>query len=809
MRYFRAIIFVTITIASIIIFSSHHPFGTPLPALGRLVSPYNGFWKNAESSALPNQKAIVTPSLTGKGEIVYDKRLVPHIFAQNLNDATFLQGYVTARYRLWQMDISVRATAGFLSEVLGERTLQHDIKKRRKGLLFAAEQLVQRWQETGEIDFIQSYCDGINLWISSLSPDDYPIEYKLMDFKPTLWTPLKSAIFLKSMTETLAFHNSDVRASNALKAFEPELFNFLYPPVNHKAPPVIPAGTSWNFTPTPIDSTEAERWSMLQEEQLPPLELFEPMPEGIGSNNWAVSGRKTKSGRPIFCNDPHLPLSLPSIWFEIQIKTPELNAYGASLPGLPGVAIGFNEDIAWGETNGGIDVLDWYTIEWVDDAKTKYTIDGTTKTVKVRKEVIPIRGQSNHIEKVKYTEWGPIVHDEKDSPYYDLAMHWIGLETPKDDKKTAVSTFLGLMKAKNYEDYRKALKIYDSPIQNFAFACKDGDIAITVNGKIPVRRPSQGRFIQAGNTSQNKWQSYVPMDQVPAIRNPERGFIFSANQRSASEDYPYPIVGRFADYRCRIINDKLSKMEKITPSDMMKMQTNTYSLKAAELLPLLLDAQREDTTSQIIRDLKDWDLHFTADSKAAFIFEKWAIETYRMTFDEVYALRDSMSILFPDSWRLIELIEREPSHPIFDNKQTTAIENATDIIQQAYRRVKMQYEASYADDDFNWSNQKSTHINHLAQIPPFSAQKIKIGGHHNSINAVQNSFGPSWRMVVALGEQPKAWGVYPGGQSGNPGSKFYDNMISQWANGEYNQLLFMQSAAGGGEEVVFRQEFGK
>lgn len=805
MQYIKSVAILTITVFGVIFFSSHQPMGTSIPAMGNLLSPFSGFWQNAESTALPSSTTVNASGLTDQVEVIFDQRLVPHIFANDLLDALFVQGYITAQYRLWQMDISVRGTAGFLSEVLGKRTLAYDIKKRRKGMLFAAEQTVKRWQQTGEIELIQRYCDGINAWIQQLAPKDYPLEYKLMGYEPSEWTPLKSAIFLKGMTETLASSNADLRASNALKVFEPELFNFLYPAVDPKNSPVIPKGTKWDFEAILPDSIGA--LSRSSTKPMPPHEFWPPTPDIVGSNNWAVAGSKTQSGRPILCNDPHLPLSLPAIWYEIQLITPQFNAYGVSLPGLPGMAIGFNENIAWGVTNGGIDVLDWYTIDWTNELKTQYKIDNQIKTIDIREEVIPVKGQKDHIEKVKYTEWGPIVHEEKNTPYADMAMHWIALEAPTDQKKSAISTFLGLMSAKNYKDYRKVLTYYDSPIQNFAFACKDGDIAITVNGKIPIRKPSVGRFVQEGNTNANQWMGYIPMEQTPHVLNPARGFVSSANQYSTALDYPYPILGRFASYRGRRINDKLSKMQNITAEDMKKMQNETYSLKAEEALPLLLKAQTQDSTSDIIKDLKTWNLSFDKDSKAAVIFEEWSRQTYRMTFDEVYRLRDSMSILYPSTWRLIELIETNPFHEIFDNQQTAQIENASDIIQTAYNQVKSKYEGVYHDSAFNWANHQNTHINHLGQISAFSANKLKVSGHHNSINAVQDDFGPSWRMIVELGETPKAWGIYPGGQSGNPGSRYYDNMISKWANGTYDQLLFMTNKEDIKDQVIFRQVF--
>ncbi len=795
-----------ITIFLVWLGNTHNPFGSPVPAIGKFMSPFDGFWINAERSALPLEDELSFDQLESETQVVFDERLVPHIFSDNLKDAFFVQGYLTAKYRLWQMDISTRATGGYLSEVLGARTKKIDLRQRRKGIRWAAENMVSNWTHTGEIAWIEAYTNGINEYIESLTPEEYPIEFKLLGYEPEPWTPFRSALFLYGMVEELSSRNLDLRASNSLKAFGPDMFEFLYPEHNPDQTPVIPKEKTWDFEPIWEDTISENALSSL----VPGRQVFENPSEFAGSNNWAVSGSKTNSGFPILCNDPHLGLSLPSIWYEIQISTPEFKSYGVSLPGVPGIIIGFNENIAWGVTNLGHDFVDWYTIKWADEDKTTYWFGEDKLDVSIEEEIIKIKGEDPYTENVKYTIWGPIAYTDENSPLYDMAMQWLGHYTFNTDKRSQISTFIGLMKARNHDDYVSAMRCFDMPPQNFAFASNEGDIAITANGRLPIKYDQQGRFIQDGSDPQNTWKGFVPMEQVPQTKNPEAGFIASANQRSTSKDYPYYYNGGFDDYRGRMINRILSKAENFTVDSMMQMQNNNYSIKAEEALPLMLEAvgnPSEELAGKILKDLQRWDYRFEKDEKAPAVFQKWYSWVYKTTFDEVYALRDSMDVLYPDSWRLIDLLENFPDHSVFDIKETAAIELASDVIRIAWDSTLMDIAENYEAEDYNWQKEKGTFIGHLGNIKPFGAFDVPIGGYHDAINAVQDDFGPSWRMIVQLGEKPRAWGVFPGGQSGNPGSKYYDNMIHQWAEGQYNELFFMQGPDDEEQPNVFKMNF--
>jgi len=800
---------VVLTLAIALISNWFHPFGAPLPAIGSFFDPAKGFWQNAEPLGALVNKALEFPVQGQRVSILLDDRMVPHIFAESERDAAFAQGYITAQHRLWQMDIATRSVGGRLSEVLGERTLKRDRLQRRKGMVFAAERALEAWKKNPEeMAIIEAYTAGINTWVASLKPEQYPLEFKLLGYAPEMWTPLKTSLMLKNMAETLCSRSDDIAASNSMELFGEELFRFLYPEYNPKQSPIIPAEVSWIFKSAAKPDLQPQLSGLI------PFKNIPQSPEGIGSNNWALSGSKTASGNPMLCNDPHLRLTLPSIWFEVQIHTPELNAYGVSLPGVPGIVIGFNENIAWGLTNVGQDVLDWYRIRWADANKSSYLLDGAPKEATIREEVIRVRGRKEPVtDQVKYTIWGPVVYETEPSEYLDMAMRWVAHDVPSDGCPHEVGLFFGLMKAKDYAAYEAGVGCLESPAQNIVFASRNGDIAITVAGKFPIKQQEQGRFVQDGSLSANAWQGFIPPAQIPKVLNPNRGFVASANQHSTGPDYPYYYNGGFDDYRGRYINRRIEAMKGATAEDMMALQNDNYSIKAEEGTPLLLglldESQVKDALGRkILADLKSWDFRFEGASKAPAAFEVWFRATNRRAFEDLFdfEIRDSMEVLFPETWRLLELLGQQPEHAVFDDYCTNHNETAGEIVTTAFGEMVETLRDRYETSDFNWSKQRGTIISHLANIPAFSANDVQCGGYFEAPNAISKANGPSWRMIVELGDSPKAHGVYPGGQSGNPGSPYYDNSVADWAAGRYYDLLFMKDVNDGRGKIRGRVE---
>jgi len=777
----------------------------PAPPLGPFLNPNTGFWANAVTGDSKSQTiSLDSGELRDSVRVYFDEYQIPHIFAQNDHDLYFAQGYITARDRLWQMEFQTYAAAGRLSEFLGPRTVPYDRYQRRIGMGFAAEQAlkgINKNENTREA--VEAYAAGVNAWIKQLGPEDYPLEYKIMNFEPGKWTPLRSALLFKNMTYTLAGRNSDLRMSNTRAylgdSFISEVMD-LDPSWND---PTIPSGTPWNFEPLEVQKPN----SNFQPSTAQDLQPFQPDPMN-GSNNWAVSGSKTKSGYPILANDPHLNMTLPSIWYTLQLHSPSVNAMGVSLPGAPSVIIGFNEDIAWGTTNVGADVWDWYEIEFRDSTLTEYRYDGEWRDTEKRIEEIKVKGSETITDTVFYTHHGPVVQDFSGESMRSgipklHAMRWIAYEESNE-----VNYFLKINRAENYEDYRNALRDFKSPAQNWVFADQK-DIALTVTGQYPLKWENQGRFISDGSDPLYDWQGWVPFEQIPSVKNPGRGFVSSANQDPTAPDYPYYLDDDFAPFeRGKRINERLGAMNEITREDMQKLQLDNYSYHAAKVLPMMLETLDTDTLTgtgkESVRLLAEWNYHNDSSEIAPSIFKYWWDALYREIWsDEYNSVEAGMS--WPERDQVAYLVLNRPELSWYDNMHTDEKETLEMLINRAFYRAMNNLKEEYGtmSDNWQWGNVSDTDIGHLAQLPGFGKEDLFTGGGAESVNAIRGSHGPSWRMVVELGPEIKAYGLYPGGQSGNPGSPFYDNMIDDWNAGELYPLWFIKNETVESDSVTY------
>lgn len=762
-----------------------------IPPAGKFLNPFSGFWANAEPAKPVIKESLSIAGLQDEVTVVYDDRLVPHIFAKNAHDLFFAQGYITATNRLWQMEFQTHFAAGRVSEIVGEKTLELDRMQRRKGLMYAAELTVEAFDsDTLAKDILESYSDGVNAYISSLTYKTLPLEYKLLNYYPEPWSKLKSALLLKYMADMLTGKSMDIELSNAISLLGEEITELIYPDFpDTLIDPIVPVGTTFPHTDIHLDTP-----SVIGIHQHYNVES-EKTSDNIGSNNWAVSGSKTKTGAPILCNDPHLQLNLPSIWYEIQLSMPDYNVYGVSLPGSPAVIIGFNNDIAWGVTNGTQDVKDWYKVTFKDATCNAYLFDHEWKAIKKRPEKIRIKGKASFIDTVLYTHYGPIAYGpglSDDTSSYFLASAWTGLEPSNE-----LLSFYNLNRAHNYDEYVKAISTFQCPSQNFVFASVSGDIALWQQGKFPMKWPKQGKYVMDGSLSEYQWQQYIPQSENPHIFNPSRQFVSSANQHPTDTAYPYYYNGFFEHYRNRRINERLALMNNITVEDMMLLQNDNFNMQASESLPLMLRLlSSQNQQSAYLKTLNQWNYVNDALSEAATIYEVWYDCLDSLIWDELYVEGKMTEI--PLEFTTIRLMQRYPNHSIFDIKHTTdKKETLDDLVNQSFSQA-----INILDDwktknnkSLTWFEYKATSIQHLARIIPFSATNIEIGGNKRIVNACDSRWGPSWRMIVSLENPIKAYGVYPGGQSGNPGSHFYTTGIEKWRKGEYYELFFMKDAS--------------
>lgn len=780
------------TVALCLVFNSKILLPAPL---GKLLAPQEGLWQNAEPYDENFSADLKFPTLEGKVAAYFDERLVPHIFAEHENDVYFVQGYLHAKFRLWQMELQTLSAAGRASEVVGDIALNHDREFRRLGMVYAAENSLMEMEADSTIKKqCDSYTAGVNAYIESLTASSLPIEYKLLGYKPERWSNFKIALFLKYMSYDLAAHENDFELTNAKNYFTPDDFRMLYPAFQDSMDPIIPKGTVYAH-PKVIVKKPVDADSLYFSRDTVSVEEYAKPDKDNGSNNWAVSGTKTQAGAPILCNDPHLGLNLPSLWYEMQLSTPNFNAYGATFPGAPGVIIGYNDSCAFGFTNAGRDVREYYEIKFKDESRKEYFFNNEWKPTSFRYEKIKIAGKPDYIDTVAYTLFGPVMFDrsytgKRSGNEKNYAVSWTA-HRPSNE----LLIFHLLNRANNYADYNAAVSNLHTPGQNVVFASKSGDIALRAQGEFPAKWEGQGDFVMRGTDSNYMWQAMIPQDENPFQFNPERGFVSSANQRPADTSYPYYLGREYPSPRGLIINRKLSAMQNITPQDMMSMQTDNYNVFAEMAVPIFLkyiNQQDLNVSEKKYFDiLKSWDLRNDVDSKAATVFVLTWKHFKDTVFNDEFA-NAPQPVLKPFESTLLEAVLKDSAYKFLDNISTPQIENLSDDVTAAFKRaVITDLSVAELEGKLEWAKYKDTKINHLLRLPAFSRSHLPIGGGTNIINATKENHGPSWRMIVSLTKNTEAYGVYPGGQSGNPASRFYDNFVDQWVAGKYYPLWMM------------------
>lgn len=789
-----------------------------IPPLGKFLDPFHGFWQNAESKDHKGPEFSAPSGLKDKVTVVYDSLLIPHVFASNNEDLYLAQGYITATHRLWQMEFQTHAAGGRISELIGagkgDAILNYDRKQRRLGMVFGAQNALKKMESNPVLkSVIEKYTDGVNQYINSLSYKDLPLEYKLMDYEPEPWTTLKVGLLLINMAQTLNNGDKDIEMTNALKLFGADTVAILYPDREPVSDPVVDNTGGWKFEPVPLKGTPPalpDEFLKISQREIPDLKT--------GSNNWAVNGSKTSTGTPVLCNDPHLNLNLPSIWYTIQLTSPDVNVMGVSLPGAPAVVIGFNDSIAWGMTNAQRDLVDWYKITYQDERKDKYLLDSNWVDTRKVVEEIKVRDRGVFYDTVVYTHWGPVTYDENFELEKDLAHHayrWIA-----HDESEELMTFYKLNRAKNHADYMGALDHFASPAQNFVFASVSDDIAMRIQGKFPVRRNLEGKFTLNGSISANGWLEFIPYDQNVMIKNPPRGFVSSANQYPVDATYPYYITATsYEAYRNRRINAVLAADTSVTIADMMGLQNDNYNLKAEESLPVFLSyidsASLTSNERAAFTVLKSWNYTNDIESEGASYYEAWWNNLMLLIWDEMQ--RDDISLATPTAFNTIHLIKTQPSLSFFDIRSTPEKENAGDVIRKAFKEGVYDVVAwkkarmiNLSGDSLDsrmikvrWADYKDTYIEHVARLAPLSFH-VEHGGNSSIVNASSRRHGPSWRMIVSLEREGiKSYGVYPGGQSGNAGSRFYNNMLDHWTKGKYYSLTFFSGNQNAEENAYY------
>lgn len=799
MKYIRALL--SLLLAGGLTYLLNRPLAV-LPALGPFFSPFTGFWQNADEPLKRPPTDVQLKGLKGAVTVKYDDNGVPHIFADSDEDLYFAQGYVIARDRLWQMDFYSLVASGRLSEKVSPLAVDFDRYNRRLQLPEGAAKLAEAFlKDPISKMIVESYSAGVNAYIAQTTYKTLPIEYKILGYEPEAWSPLKTALVEMVMRKDMNARSDDYRMSNILAKYGKETVNELFPNYPIEESPIIPAGTKWNFAPVAVPKVPE-----MMKATLAHLDIESENP-GIGSNNWAVHGSRTATGLPLLANDPHLGLTLPSIWYQMQLHSPTVNVYGVCVPGWPGIGIGFNKDVAWGMTNVGSDVFDLFKIQFKDSTQKQYWYNGSWKATTTKVNEFVVKGRPEPVrDTVIYTHHGPVLYNYGQQSFsveapVGHALTWVGVEAAGNSVKGLYLANRG----KNYDDYRKMLPLVAAPAFNIVFASNQNDIAITSNGALPLKYKEQGKFVMDGANPANNWNGWIPMEQVPSVKNPVRGYVSSANQFPADPSYPYYLGWKFAPGERGIrINERLANMEKATVDSLRLLHNDNFNVEARRVLPTLLKMIEQDPSAKALPAypiLANWNMKNDPDQIGATIFERLVKELRIAIWDDEFSMSDDKTpMMYPTRDVTWNLLQKQPTAKWFDNIKTKdKVETASELIVATFKATIDSLTVKHGalnPKTWAWGTAKGTDIKHLVPaLKSFSRMDVINGGGANIVNATTEAgHGPSWRMVVQLDKTwPKAYGLYPGGQSGNPGSPLYDNMIDGWAQGQLNELVFLKA----------------
>jgi len=830
--------------------------GTTYVAVGLalLLVALAGLGFAAARRSLPQTTGTITvPGLEQEVSVLRDDAGVPQIYADTARDLFFAQGYVQAQDRFFEMDVRRHITAGRLSEMFGEDTLEVDKVVRTMGWRQVAEQEMGRLSPRAT-SYLEWFSAGVNAYLHEHSASEISLEYTLLsvagtDYRIEDWTPVDSVAWLKAMAWDLRGNMQDeIDRAMAAPHVTRAMIDELYPPYPYaKRQSIVPTGSVRNGE---FVSGTAPAGPSVRPASRPPLpqtvvdqlgavsDALDAMPalmgrgDGIGSNAWVVDGDHSTTGQPILANDPHLAPTLPGIWYQMGLHCREVSdacpfdVAGFTFSGFPGVVIGHNRDIAWGFSNLGPDVSDLY-LEAVDGER--YRHGDRWKRFQRRTETIEIAGEDPFTFTVRTSVHGPLISDVSpdyasvganapvpaDAPErgdgYALSLAWTALEPTR----TAEAVF-AINDASDWDEFRAAARLFAAPSQNMVYADRAGHIGYQAPGLIPIRRPAnKGDYPSPGWDPRYDWTGrHVPFDALPTVLDPDEGFIATANQAPVGPTYPY-FLGDAWDYgqRSQRIRDVLAKKGTLSIDDMAEIQLDVLDPFAPTLVPYLLDVDagsRYYGGGQAL--LREWDYMQDADSAAAAYYNAVWRNLLSLTFED--QLPEKVAVRGGGRWfDVIATMLREPNNDWWDDADTVTVhEGRDDIIVQAVREardelVRLQ---SRRPKSWTWGHQHQLHLENQtvgqSDIGLIAALVNRgpweMGGGTSIVDAVgwdaslgyDVSWVPSMRMVVSLADLDDSTWVNLTGASGHAFSPHYTDQTELWAAGETRSWPFTTGA---------------
>lgn len=735
--------------------------------------------------------------------VIRDEYGVPHIYAKNEEDLYTAVGYIVAQDRLWQMDLLRRVTLGRLSEIFGEEFVETDVLLRALHFSDKSAEIMASL-DSSIIKACEAYCNGVNEYIEKAGKK-LPLEFTLLGYEPAPFEIVSCINLIGYMSWNEASGWNEMLLDQIRIKVGDSLYRELIPNASLLKTMVYPSYTKDSLlVPFQISLLNADK-----KLDKMGLHVFQ------GSNNWAVSGKRSSTGKPILCNDPHMTLNVPGIWYQMhQVIPGKLEVSGAVLPGQPFVNIGHNKRIAWGITTAYIDNIDFYEEKIKDNDTLQYLYNNEWKKIEIRKEVISIKGGTKVERELMFTHRGPVISKFKGDPQRIVTMHWIG-----DEKSDLARSFYLLNRADNWKEFTEAISSYKSLNSNIVYADVDGNIGIYCAAGAPIRNRDTEQIILPGWTDKYDWKGFVPFENMPHSYNPANGYVSSANNKTVSDDYPYHL-GTWYDLPNRIdrIREMIEQKPVLSPEDMKVIQNDQLSLlaknmsnKIVELLSAFTDLNENEKAGFSI--LRNWEKGLmNKDLVAPSVFETF----YLKLGDNL--LRDEIDSVLYSSYfdqsllkYAIANIWGNPASAWWDDISTTNKESMTDIVRKTLGNSIQWLAANYGSDTTNWKwgnihtlslEHPMGKVNVLNKVFHLNRGPKRVDGSASTITnyyyffneAFKSKFGPSLRHIYNLAEWDSSYTIIPTGNSGISTSKFYCDQTQLYIDGRYHGEYFSEDS---------------
>ena len=690
---------------------------------------------------LPQRSGAIEAGVSQTVSVAFDALGEPHIRAASQDDALFVQGYVTAQDRLWQMDGLRRLAGGDLAEILGPAFLESDRVARRLRLRRVAEADYLNLPAPDRA-VLAAYARGVNAFLTT-HRDRLPVEFTLLGYQPQPWSAVDSILVALHMIRTLTTTWREELVKRAmLQSGDPKKVNLLF---------AVRAGN-------------------------------EAQP---GSNAWAVTGAHTASGKPLLANDIHLDYGLPGVWYMTHLEAPGLDVVGVALPGAPGVIVGHNQRIAWGITNLQFDVQDLY-IEQLNERTGQYLYQGHMEQARLERELIRVKGQPPVELLVWVTRHGPLFATEGGDR---MALRWIA-----EDPSIFQYPVVEYDRAQNWLQFTTALARFPGPGSNFVYADTEGNIGYHVVGKLPKRRGYDGDVPVDGSSGDFDWDGYIPFDQLPSVLNPSRGIIVSSNQNPFPPDYPYRVNGDFAPARSKQVLDRLSAHDGWRADQMLAIQTDVYSRPLQFLASQAVAAygkpnSRDSDLDLAVGLLREWNGQMDKDLAAAFL----ATLLYQHVRTAVAMSASPQSGAAYDyrlAPNIVEQLLRQRPAGWFGNYDEMLVKALGDAVEEGRRNQGRDLRR------WRYGAYWKVTINHpvLHQIPLlgryFDIGTVPMSGSATTVKQTTRQLAPSMRMDVDLSNWERSLLNVQIGQSGQIFSRHYKDQWEDYYNGRSYPMQF-------------------